>query len=104
MEGVVAPMSRRISRVCALAALGLLLSFSQASACACCGTYRVVNVAHWDVLNIRTGPGVGYGIIGAFAPNDGCIVFLGERRGAWVRVSGNGVTGWVHSGYLQYVQ
>lgn len=92
------------SAMLATAAIALTLSFGQADACACCGTYQVVNVAHWDALNIRSGPGVGFNIVGSFAPDDGCIVLTGQRRGPWVRVSGNGQTGWVHSVYLRYIR
>lgn len=73
---------------------------SQSLACACCGSYQVVGVAHWDVLNVRTGPGTGYRIIQRLRPGEACIVKTGERRGNWVRIqTGNGY-GWVNRRFL----
>lgn len=95
---------QRIALFAAIIVVALFMTHGKASACACCGTYQVVNVASWDVLNIRSGPSVRYRIIGAFGPYDGCIVLTGQRRGNWVRVSGNGQTGWVNGRYLRYVR
>ena len=87
-----------------LALFVTLVPISNAWACACCDTYRVHRVASWDVLNVRTGPGARYRIIGGLQPNEGCIALTGERRGKWVRVIANesGQEGWVHSRYLRY--
>ena len=87
----------------ALLVAATVLPSGPAHACACCGTYKVVNVESWDVLNVRSGPGVNYQIIETLAPDDGCIVRTGERRGNWVRVSVKGITGWVNRKYLQFV-
>lgn len=81
------------------AALTLVASSGTASACACCETYAVVNVANWDRLNVRSGPGVEFSIIGSLEPDQGCIVLTGERVGNWVRLSDGG---WVNARYLQY--
>ncbi|HUW74822.1 MAG TPA: SH3 domain-containing protein [Methyloceanibacter sp.] len=75
----------------------------QALACACCGTFKVAKVAHWDVLNVRSGPGVRFDIIHTLAPDEGCIVKAGERRGNWVRIKAQGMTGWVNRRYLRYI-
>ena len=86
-----------------LFAAAALLPSGPAHACACCGTYRVINVESWDVLNVRSGPGVSYQIIETLAPDDGCIVRTGERKGNWVRIMAKGITGWVNRKYLQFV-
>ena len=95
---------QRIALVLTIVAVALFMSHGKAAACACCGTYQVVNVASWDVLNIREGPGVQHRIIGAFAPNASCIVLTGHRHRNWVRVSGSGgQVGWVNARYLRYI-
>ena len=51
-------------------------------------------------LNIRTGPGSQYGIVGAI-PDRGHAVILGCIQGSlWCEVSYNGRRGWVYSQYL----
>ncbi len=97
------PLAQRIALFLSMVAVAFLMSYGTASACACCGTYQVVNVANWDVLNIRSGPSARHSIIGTFAPYTGCIVLTGQRYGNWVRVSGNGQVGWVNGRYLRYV-
>jgi uncharacterized protein YraI len=97
-------VARRIALFVSVVAVALFMSYSTASACACCGTYRVVHVAGWDVLNVRAGPSVRYRIVGALAHNASCISLTGPRRGNWVQVSGNGQFGWVNGRYLLYIR
>jgi uncharacterized protein YraI len=48
-------------------------------------------------VNVRTGPGTGYGIIGQ-VPGD--HVYVGfERSGDWWKIWYNGGTGWTHASY-----
>jgi len=49
-------------------------------------------------LNLREGPGSGERVLASLPRNT--AVRAGERRGNWVRVSVNGVTGWVSGDYL----
>ena len=86
-----------------LLAAATFLPTGQAHACACCGSYQVVNVASWDVLNVRSGPGVGFRIIETLGPGEACIGLTGVRRGNWVQVNAKGITGWVNRKYLQWV-
>lgn len=86
---------------CALSAA--VLPISEARACACCGTYKVVNVEGWDVLNVRSGPGTEYQIVYRLAPDEGCVILTGKRSGTWVGIEAQGVTGWVKSRYLEYI-
>lgn len=80
------------------------LPASQSWACACCGSYKVVRVANWDVLNVRSGPGTGFKVIQKLLPGEGCIIKTGERSGNWVRIqTGNGY-GWVNRKYLAIIR
>ncbi len=86
-------------------ALGAALApLSDANACACCGTYRVVDVDAWDTLNVRSGPGTGYEVVDALPPDEGCIINTGKRSGNWVRIEARGKAGWVNGRYLAYIQ
>ena len=83
--------------------VGIFTISGQALACACCNTYKVVHVASWDVLNIRTGPGAAYKKIGAIPADDACIIKTGHKHGKWHEISYAGITGWVHSHYLKFM-
>ena len=68
-------------------------------------TYRVVYVAHDDMLNIRSGPSVGYPIVGRIPPGGRGVRVVGHCQG-WCPVSYNGASGWVNprlsrSGYCR---
>ena len=49
-------------------------------------------------LNLRAAPGTGERVLASLPRN--ATVLAGERRGAWVLVSANGVVGWVNGDYL----
>ena len=53
-----------------------------------------------SVLNIRSGAGMDYGIIGKIPPS-GKPQILGES-GSWAQVNYNGITGWASKDYLTY--
>ena len=53
-----------------------------------------------SVLNIRSGAGMDYGIIGKIPPS-GKPQILGES-GNWAQVNYNGITGWASKDYLTY--
>jgi len=83
--------------------------------------WRVSGVAADDVLNIRSGPGVGHGIIGRIPPDGRGLANLGCRGGMtfeefqeatprererarfrrWCRIEWQGIRGWVNGGYLR---
>ena len=63
-------------------------------------TYRVRNVADWDVLNIRSGPSSQRRIVGEIPPRGSGVHCLGPCRGSWCRISWRGIRGWVHMRYL----
>ena len=83
--------------------------------------YRVTGVAASDVLNVRSGPGTGFSIVGELPPNatgvrnldrvptNLCDELAGlttfERRNIWVKIvwesDGPSVAGWVKARFLR---
>ncbi|MGI9383351.1 MAG: SH3 domain-containing protein [Methyloligellaceae bacterium] len=64
-------------------------------------SYRVVNVANWDVLNMRAGPSARDPIVGALKPGEGGILIQTcAHHATWCRVSARGLTGWVSMRFL----
>ena len=59
----------------------------------------VSGVARNDVLNIRSGPGTGYGVVGFIGPGE-CGVVAGRREGKWIWVD-YGRGGFVNKRYLR---
>ncbi len=84
--------------------LGSSVLAGAAHACACCGTYKVVDVQPGDVLNMRAGPGASYRMLGAIPSGSGCVIKSRQCRRSWCKVSYAGQSGWVHSRYLAYVK
>jgi hypothetical protein len=68
------------------------------------GRFAVVNVRSNDVLNVRTGPGVSYGVVGTipYYGRDVDVFVGGQQVGEswWVPLEHNTVKGWANSGYL----
>src|SRR5690242_14949984 len=62
-------------------------------------TFRVVYVAPDDVLNMRSGPSVGYPVVGRIPPYGRGVRVVGHCRD-WCPVSYNGASGWVNPIYL----
>jgi len=71
--------------------------------------YAVINVFPDDVLNIRSGPGVGNSAIGALQPNQSGLTRTGKQSSVgediWVEIENpSGGTGWVNADFLtEYV-
>ncbi len=63
-------------------------------------SYRVVNVANDDRLNVRAAPSQRAPAIGALDPFETGVTKIGACRGAWCPVRFAGRSGWVHSHYL----
>jgi len=65
---------------------------------------RVVNVASWDVLNMRTEPSGSSPVVGAIQANAGGVVWTGQRaqndNTQWIFVEYGGARGWVNAAYL----
>lgn len=68
-------------------------------------TYRVVGVAGNDVLNMRSGPGTGYGIVAEIPPYgtgvsvSGCRAVSGFKS-KWCAVTWRGASGWASASFL----
>ncbi len=66
----------------------------------------VIGVEHDDVLNVRSGPGVGFEIITTLGPT-GNVVATGQARqipGAfWYEIEANGAIGWANLRFLAYI-
>lgn len=60
----------------------------------------VVDVARWDTLRIRSGPGVQHREIGEIPPGACGVAELGSCLGSWCRVAWRGQGGWVNTRYL----
>jgi uncharacterized protein YraI len=97
-------MLRRLILALALTLGAGFAPLSDAHACACCGTYRVINVADDDALNVRSGPGTHYAVVDALQPDEGCIIQTGKRSGSWVGIEASGMKGWVNRSYLKYIR
>lgn len=63
-------------------------------------TYRVVGVRADDVLNIRSGPGPGYPIVGTIPPDGRGVRMSNSCDGTWCRVSYGRAEGWVNRTFL----
>jgi hypothetical protein len=67
----------------------------------------VVGVAHDDVLNVRSGPGVGNPVVAELDPTADDVVAEGTTwqlpEGFWIEVDADGVTGWVNLTYMAYL-
>ena len=86
-------------------ASALVLSFGAiATSFANTQGYQVINVATWDALNMRSGPGTGFDIVGSIPANTNGIALTNEERDVggslWVKVIWNGQTGWVNKRFL----
>lgn len=68
---------------------------------------RVAFVASDDTLNVRSGPGVDFDIVGELDPQEDEILVTGSGQqvlySTWVPVSSGGISGWVNSRFLAEV-
>lgn len=94
-------MIKMLSVFCVAAGL-ISVAATPSFACACCGTWKVTNVASWDVLNIRSGPSASYSKVGSIPSGSACVIKTGSCNGKWCPISYANKSGWVHSGYLSY--
>jgi N-acetylmuramoyl-L-alanine amidase len=58
----------------------------------------VVNVASWDVLNVRSGAGTNYSIVGKL--NSGAKVSIYRHEGEWSYIQSGNISGYVNNYYL----
>lgn len=69
--------------------------------------YAVVFVETNDVLNMRSGPGVDFGVVGTLPPNATNVQITGSGQvvagSTWVPIQQGGLAGWVNSRFLTQV-
>jgi len=67
--------------------------------------YHVVNVANGDYLNIRSGAGSAYPVVGRLGAGAGNISSTGKTRKngttTWLFISAESISGWVNADFLQ---
>lgn len=91
-------------RMCLAASVGLAAAlfapFMSSEANAQSGSMCVTNVASWDTLNVRTGPGTRFPVINQLAHNFCGVNYAGSCQGSWCPVGFPGGSGWVNSRFL----
>lgn len=65
------------------------------------GWAHVVGVAYNDVLNVRSGPGTRYPIVGTIVPR-ARSVYVVECGVVWCEVQADDVDGWVNASFLAW--
>jgi hypothetical protein len=62
--------------------------------------FMVVNVAHDDVLNVRSGPSAEFDVVGELQPGSRGVTITGDCQARWCPVEHRSARGWVNSTYL----
>ena len=62
--------------------------------------YVVANVAHDDVLNVRSGPSADFDVVGELQPGSRGVSITGMCRSLWCPVQHESTSGWVNRIYL----
>ena len=93
---------KQVATISTVAVCISVASINQATAAA--ERYIVSGVESWDTLNIRSQPSARSAIIGEIPSNGQNVNSNGEERQngrtTWIRITHNGVTGWVSKRYL----
>jgi N-acetylmuramoyl-L-alanine amidase len=63
-------------------------------------SYRIVDVAPKDVLNIRSGPNADLSIVGAIPSGGRGVRMVGACSGPWCQIDYRGARGWVNRQFL----
>lgn len=94
----------RLQQVATISTVALCISVATISQATAAERYIVSGVASWDTLNIRSQPSAKSAIIGEIPSNGQNINSNGQERqngrSTWIRVTHNGVSGWVSKRYL----
>jgi len=64
------------------------------------GSFRVVNVEPWDVLNIRSGPSANDEIVSTIPPDGRGVRRVGNCQGNWCPIAYGRARGWVNGRFL----
>ncbi len=62
--------------------------------------FRVVGVASWDKLNVRSRPSSNARLRGTLTSGAACIALTGKCRSGWCPIKHRNVSGWVNSRFL----
>lgn len=94
----------RLKQVATISTVAVCLSVAAISQATAAERYIVSGVENWDTLNIRSQPSAKSAIIGEIPSNGKNVNSNGQERGngrtTWIRVTHNGVSGWVSKRYL----
>ena len=94
----------RLKQVATISTVAVCISVASISQATAAERYIVSGVESWDTLNIRSQPSARSAIIGEIPADGKNINSTGETRGngrtTWLRVTYNGVSGWVSKRYL----
>jgi len=94
----------RLKQVATISTVAVCISVATISQATAAERYIVSGVESWDTLNIRSQPNAKSAIIGEIPADGQNINSNGETRGngrtTWLRVTYNGVSGWVSKRYL----
>ncbi len=93
----------RSTAVAIISSLIILTCSTSANACACCNTYKVVNVKANDQLAVRSGPGPEHKSIAWLHHNESCIIKTSECKALWCKIKFGSINGWVYTHYLAKV-
>lgn len=72
-------LKAHLAKTCAIALMAATIPFTTANATTGPGCLRVVNVASWDVLNMRSAPSANSAIVDRLKPNGHGIIALRGR-------------------------
>lgn len=101
---VVRSLKVTVLRMCLAASVGigaaLMAPFMSIEAKAQSGSMCVTNVASWDTLNVRSGPGTRFNVINQLSHNYCGVTFNGPCQGSWCPIAFPGGNGWVNGKFL----
>lgn len=94
------PPARRVRRMVGLLASASLLAGIATTALTATATADSDRLTTWTALNIRSGPGTNYAIVGGLYPGQ-LVTAAGPASGGWTPVIWNGKKAWVSSSYVR---
>ncbi len=83
--------------------IAVCIMSTNAYACACCNTYKVVKVKENDQLTVRSGPGPEFKSIAWLHHNETCILKTSECKNSWCKIKFGSISGWVYTPFLARV-
>ena len=94
----------RLKQIVTISTVAVCFSVASISQATAAERYIVSGVESWDTLNIRSQPSARSAIIGEIPADGQNVNSNGQERGngrsTWIRITYNGVSGWVSKRYL----